>query len=380
METGRPISQRAFWGLIASLAIPSSAIIQKYLGLAGVAVYALAAILALWAALRYGWIEYLADRSERAVIVLALLTFLLLGLAFAMIYPAANAGVMGGGSDADDALNLAARALVAGRYPYGSLTYLGNPISPLPGAIFLALPFVALGNSAYQNLFWLAVFALVMARYLRDGGAALALAWTTLILGPVVVYALVTGQDYLANSLYVLAFSWALLNAHGGWERAGWAALLGLALASRANFLLLVPLILAELARRTGRKSALAAVGLALAVATGITLPFYLYEPAGFTPLHTFGELGRFGTILPGAGVLVPAAAALLALGLALRRGPGGDAAFFRDSAWVQALPVGAGVILSSIAFGRLDLSFAYFGLFFLFFGVAAAWPAVSEN
>ena len=42
----------------------------------------------------------------------------------------------------------------------------------------------------------------------------------------------------------------------------------------------------------------------------------------------------------------------------------------------VLALPVVCGVILMSIGLGRIDFSFASFGVMFLFFGAAAFWPA----
>ena len=66
----------------------------------------------------------------------------------------------GGGSDSDDALNLATRALLHGEYPYRIRTYLGSPATYLPGSLLLAVPFVLLGNAAYQDLFWLAAFLL----------------------------------------------------------------------------------------------------------------------------------------------------------------------------------------------------------------------------
>ena len=89
-----------------------------------------------------------------------LISLVLLAVAFGVIYPIANRGVSGG-SDRDEALNIAAAALWRGENPYYQRTYLGNVVSPLPGAILLAEPFVAIGNSAYGNLFWLALALVV---------------------------------------------------------------------------------------------------------------------------------------------------------------------------------------------------------------------------
>jgi hypothetical protein len=45
----------------------------------------------------------------------------------------ADSGTVGGGSDGDDALNLAVRALVGRRYPYGIQTCLG--VGPAAAAL-----------------------------------------------------------------------------------------------------------------------------------------------------------------------------------------------------------------------------------------------------
>ena len=74
----------------------------------------------------------------------------------------------GKGSDADDALNLAVNELLHGRYPFYARTYLDNPVANLPGTIFLAVPFALLGNSAYQNFFWLMVFFIAVSLSVRS--------------------------------------------------------------------------------------------------------------------------------------------------------------------------------------------------------------------
>jgi len=100
-----------------------------------------------------------AEPAEPTSARLVLLMTLLLIAAFIVLYPVARSGLFGPGSDRDDALNVALQALLSGHYPYYAQTYLGNPPTPMPGALLLALPFFALGTSAWQNLFWLPVFA-----------------------------------------------------------------------------------------------------------------------------------------------------------------------------------------------------------------------------
>jgi hypothetical protein len=172
---------------------------------------------------------------------------------------------------------------------------------------------------------------------------------------------------------------------------------LGVGLSSRANFFLLLPLMFVALGRGVGLKTAarlMVTVGLACAA---VTLPFYLFDPGGFSPLHTTDELGRFDAVLSHAGLIIPLITAAAAILLALwpeawpERVNDGKlqaaqgrvytdavaAAFFRNSALVLAFPVFCGLILYGIGLRRLYFSFATFGIFFLFFGAVPAWRTV---
>ena len=137
------------------LLIPSTDTIQKYFGSKAVAAYIFIGFCLLQLGHKLILPRFICFVTERRALFLALLTFLGVVLVFSILYPIAQAGLVGGGSDQDDALNIAATELIHGRYPYYPKTYLDNPIAPLPGAVFLAVPFVLLGNSAYQNIFWL---------------------------------------------------------------------------------------------------------------------------------------------------------------------------------------------------------------------------------
>jgi hypothetical protein len=153
------------------------------------------------------------------------------------------------------------------------------------------------------------------------------------------------------------------------------AALLGVGLASRAQFILLLPLIFSALGRRVGWRPAAGLLAVSIGALAAVTLPFLLYDPAGFTPLGTYREIGIFDAVLPGAGVGIALATALAGLALAWQDN-GHLAVFLRNCTAVLALPVVCGVVLMSIGLGRIDFSFAAFGVMFLFFGAAAFWSA----
>ncbi len=197
----------ALVGLAFFLALPSTGLVEKYLGTPLVPVYVLGVLAVLFIGYRPALIWFLTHvSSTRAVWLLVAITAGLV-IAFAVVYPIADSGFFGGGADRDDALNLAASELLHGRYPYSEETYLSNPISPLPGAVLLAAPFVLLGNAAYQVFFWLPFFLIVMARWFGSAVVVLALLLTILLLSPVVLRGIVTGSDLLSNSIYVLLFA-----------------------------------------------------------------------------------------------------------------------------------------------------------------------------
>jgi hypothetical protein len=376
-------SLRAYWpltGLGLSLLLPSTAVVDRYFGLTGVAAYLIGGFLllflasaffypAIWSFIRDSWVLWLAGLT--LVAVLAFIT---------VIYPVANSGHYGGGSDGDEALTISASALLHLEHPYHELTYLGNPISPLPGAVLLSMPFVLLGNVAYQNAFWLAVFFWASGRLLRDRKQALILLWTILLLSLAVVRGLAVGSDYVSNTIYVLVFSLWVIVAYWKpaprWQQLLPAVLLGIGLSSRANFLLVAPLIFAAVASRAGWKKAFEASITAALGFVAVTIPIFLWDPGAFTPLGTVNEVGKFASVLPAAGLIIPLLAGLVVVILALRDNSS-ITRFLGHAAISQAVPVLCGMALSSIQAGRITFSFFGFGVFFLFFGALASWPGV---
>jgi hypothetical protein len=388
MNTVLKVSRMELAGFALSLFLPSTAVFQKYFGIAGVAAYLVIATLVLLLFTRYqsAFLYLAAKVTEKQTLWLAALTFLIIIAAFIIIYPIANSGTVGGGSDTDDALNIATHELLHGRYPYYPRTYLGNPISPMPGTLFLAIPFVLLGNSAYQNIFWLLVFFLAMKSYLHNGRLALLMLWVILVMSPGVLYQVFTGSDYISNSLYVLLFMLWWVESMSRSEMSIWrktlaAILFGVGLSSRANFVMILPLVYSILVHVAGWKPAMKYTSTAIIAFMAVTVPFYLYDPRGFTPLQTVNELGLVRSILPYVEVIIPVATAMLAVVLAIFQPVSRNfSVLLRNCMLVLAFPVICMLILFTIKSGKIDFSSAFFGVFFLFFGAVSFWSNLVEN
>ena len=361
-----------------SLLIPSMATIQKYLGVGGAILYAL-----LGGTLVYcGYVLVQRVRvpivGERAALRLLAVTWITLFVVFRILYPLANSGALGPGSDRDDALEIGTRAVLRGEYPYYLRTYLQNPISPLPGAMILAVPFVLLGNSAYQNLFWLLLFVIMCRSFTRSWSKPLFVFWVVLVFSPSVMRELVTGGDLLANSIYVIVFmSWlvksAQLQNRRRWQAILSAVLLGIGLSSRLNFIFLLPLAFATLVRLRGWRYALFQCGIVCLVFFMVTLPYYLYDPHGFSPLHTAGKLGQFRGVFPHPELVIVALTGIVTLYLSSWRGSTNLSVMFGHGTIVLAIPIMCAVVLSSVQRAALDFRMTSYGLSFLFCGVIAS-------
>ena len=80
-------------------------------------------------------------------------------------------------------VRVALTELASGRYPYTATTYLGNPITPLPGALLLAAPFWwVTGSAAWQNVAWTLLLLPVLNGGFRLRPAPTAL-WVLAVLG-----------------------------------------------------------------------------------------------------------------------------------------------------------------------------------------------------
>ena len=352
--------------MVSSTVLPSAFAVRKFAG--GPALVAYAAVAAVAAVLLP---RISRGLSHRACVGASLTLLLMLTLIFAVVYPVANTHEPGRGSDDDDALNLGVRTLLELRSPYTERTYLCNELHQLPGAFLLAAPFVLLGSSAMQNVFWLAVFWWVACIDFGPRRSTSLLAALSL-LAPVVVHQVATGTGHLSNAIYVLLGLWWLVRTEH--QRAA-AVALGVVLASRPNFAFLMPLVWGLQVRRQGLVATLQWSGITIAVVAVLCLPFYLRDPAGFTPLWAVDRLARFEALIPHAGWVLGGGLGILSTILAFWTRH--VAELWANSAWVIAFPVLAGWLLTSIADRSLDLEYLTYGSFALPFALFALWSRI---
>lgn len=346
------------------LVFPSLSVVHKYLHWWGLVAYALVAAVVTVLLTRLTW-----RPSERLLQLLAVATFLVLIVVLVVAYPIVNTHEPGKGSDDDDALNLGVAALLQGRSPYAERTYLGNVLHHFAGAFILAAPFALLSSSAWQNIFWLFLFFLAARVHAGDTRRALLLLWLLLGLSPVVLQQIVTGTGHFANALYVLQGLWWLTRTrHTDVAAVAW----GVALASRANFLFLLPLAFAWLRQHRGWRAALQASALTVLTCAVLTLPFYWLDPTNFGPLEAVDRLTRFNHLIPHASDFLMGMMAVLAVTLSYRRMDANGCRLFGSAAIVQGFPVVTGLLLSSAQQHSPDLAYASYGTFFAPFALFA--------
>ena len=139
----------------------------------------------------------------------------------------------------------------------------------------------------------------------------------------------------MSNAIYVALGLWWITRTR--WPRVA-GATWGIALASRPNFLLLVPLAFGWLRAHRGTRLATESMLLSCATMAALTIPFYLQDRVHFGPAGSADRLVDLDVVWPHAGLVVSALAGLTALALGLRRAT--RAELFRDAAITQAVPV----------------------------------------
>lgn len=375
----------AFLGFLCAVGYPTLAILKK-IGPGPLLAWIVVVTAGAWVFTHLAG-PWLASRIGLRVAVVGLAGMHLMLLAgYLAIHPAIDTdgfrlgGREFGSSDSDDALEVALAELQEGRFPYHVRTFLGNPITPLPGALLFAAPFYFAGDVGLQNVLWLGLLFGGIAWYFRAPAMACVLAAGTFVLCPNLLYHVLQGTDYISNGIYVLTFSALLLEAIR-WRAATWvevlaSAILGIALSSRLNFLVTTPLLFLALRELRGsRRAALAVVPCVLAF-LAVTLPFYLRDPAGFSPLHTLGKLSMGGS-MPWAPILVPVLGTLLAFALGSRSGSSQLQRWLCNSFIVQLCLVASGMVLATLEGGMPGISYAHFALLALPFGVASFGPSL---
>ena len=308
-QPGRPDRASLAWVSTCAFALwlePSVGQLWKYLGLYGSVAASCAAAGLIFAAIALLLEKTAPPRaSSRSLLLIAML----LGLLFVLLYPISRSGLIGGGSDRADALNVALRALLAGNQPYHQLTYQGNPLTPLPGALLLAAPFYLLGSSALQNLFWAPVLVVLASSMVGSRRAGVCFLLMFIVLCPGSLQDFVTGGDYLVNVIYV-AVSMHLVIVSIGDNRIGARylsyILFAVSISSRAIYVFEVPILTALIAQRRGLGRAMEFV---LATGVGVLAingPLFLSDPKSFPLLHSGGKLNFYPPGLR-AEVIIPA-------------------------------------------------------------------------
>ena len=338
-------------GVALALCAASLGSVQKYTGTEAALV-----LLACSPVLAVG-IRALLDVTQRLTVrqadALAIAIYVVMAVAFVAIYPHANTHVPGHGSDRDDAANIGARGFLDGRNPYGEQTYLGGPISQLPGLLMFAIPFFRLfGSSAYQLLLWVPLGYLLLRSVSRGPRVALALALCALAC-PAFLREYLTGGDLIPNTIAVAGASWLLYRFRGRLAPMLLAsAALGIALSSRVNFLFVLIPLGAALLREAGAVVATRAIGATVAVFAALTVPFALTS-GGQQALNVSNKLSSF----PGGSSLVLTVAAALAMGLATVTKQWTMGVVYGQAAVMQALFLVALIINSSVESARPDFS-----------------------
>lgn len=388
METRTETISRTQVAAFATLVtLASLDVAYKYLGWAGVAGYAVVVFAAVFAISAFlPRIDALGNPRWVRWLVFAFFAAMIIGII--IVYPIANSGRFGGGSDADDALYLAANELLNCRYPFYPRTYLGNPIAPMPGAVILAAPFVLLNFLPLQNVFWLGAFYKVLRKQISSCVMAFALFAAAILLSPAVWQNLATVTDRTSNVIYILIAMWLMMryipdDEAPTWKKLASAAFLGVGLSSRANFLFLLPLLFAALNAASGWKIAIRYLAVTVATAAIVTLPFYVYDPAAFTPWTTQGQkIVELETVLPYARYLTPALGMLLGSAFALRRPRANSWQFYWYCAVLQMNMILIVSALSTMKLGYADLYFGHvsYGVFALFFAVMAAGTKLGDE
>lgn len=370
------------------LAFCSAGLVQKFGGTAGLAAYTAAVAAACLVALRC---QPLARRliggrfrAATAACVLAL------GVSYVMSHPLEDAKGPGRSSDRDEGLELAVTRMLDGQNPYYPQNPVAGPLSLLPGAILLATPFVCAGSVGLQNVFWLGAFLVACRRRFADPALAFTLTLLPLAISPSCLYEFVSGGDLIANGIYVTLALMAAGQACcrptvSGLPATASLLFLAMALASRANFILLLPIFGAFVWSQRGLKRAIVACTATLALLAAIVLPFYTVDPAAFTPLMSRDKLSFADKTLPWAGPTLMALTAIAAAAAAIvvlrrQRGPDSTRDWLRGCALVTLTPMVGAVVIASVLRGAPDFSFlhARFGLMSLFTALVGWGAALS--
>ncbi len=244
------------------------------------------------------------------------LFLLLLVISFSIWYPYEN--IRSKGTDRDEALNQAGQEILSLKYPYYVHTFVegkphklgrdNNPITVLPGSIFFALPFVILGNSAYQNFFWLTILFIFLSKYFNSYSKSLLFLILNILICGTFLFQVLIGSDYIANSIWVLIATILIIDHSKEYNLKIFLydAFLGIGLSSRFNFLIILIPLLFYIIFVSSFKNVIMHLSSILLVFFVVTMPFIMYDYNNFTPIHFSNLFFEYDGILPYAHVIIP--------------------------------------------------------------------------
>ncbi len=360
---------------------------HKALGNLGIAIYFLGLLMIIAAILNRKFISFLYSwysKNERLsfgiFILVCISTFLIFHPLENYLGEVFNPGNSLHGSDRADANNKGIEEILKGNFPYYVKTYLNGPISSFPGAFFISSPFyIILGDSAYQNIFWLIAFTIFLLK--KSGRNS---SFTVLLLvifsfsSPVFFYEYITGSDFFTVSALITMLSVYLVekvDGHFSLKPGIIAFLLGVVFSWKINFILISPVIFFILAKKNSFSTSLKyctviALGFLL-----VTLPFALYDLVNFTPLSISNKIKLLGYDYDHIDKIIVLLTLLYSL-TALKVNGNYSENFLKKSLGVLVIPIVCTTILSIISakefasfliYGLLSYGLSYYGFFLVF-------------
>lgn len=314
--------------------------------------------------------------SQKQALIFAIVTLIVVILiAPYFLYPIADLGFKtGGGSDADNGVITAINALIDLKYPYYTKSYLGNPPGPLPGALILSVPFVLLGNMAFQNIFWLIILFFCVKKVFGDWRYSLLFIWTLIFTSPASLHEVIVSGYKLSHTIIVLVFLIFLINnlssSTSCWKKYLSAIFLGIALSSRGDLILILPVLFSYLMQNMGLRKSIKYFLAVLIAFVVITLPFYLYDPSSFTPISV--QLSKILYSDPTLNMIKIIIVIIVCLLMSLQKMNNNKIRLFESIAIVLITAPLLAATTFSIESGQLDFSYLCYSFSSYIFGLLA--------
>ena len=255
-----------------------------------------------------------------------------------LYYLGVDAGLFGGlGGTRGEAIDIALARLSEGDYPYSVSTSDSQPLTPLPGGLLLAAPAsFGLGSAAFMNAYLLPVSVFLVWMVNRPAASILAL---SLIAAPALWTDVLSEGDLVSTTILAFAVGLLALRSAERDRHAGrwlWPVLLGVAGATRVTTMAVTVIVAALVVNAGYVRIAIIQFSIAVAVFVGLSLPFYVWNPDEFSPLH----VARFTKNDFGLALVILATLVLVA--------------WLARSRSIRQLPVAARIALGSSLFAFL--------------------------